>query len=604
MLDNETKLELNKLFLELMEGCISDSRLLMLDEYLRHGPEVQDYYCEFMLGQVSMNKVFGFMASVDTFAVFSGTDPENDDFVDLDDVIKSGSKVADDSNVSLRGVDLEGFTLDVDQADVEDNENTLAMLELLKMEQTSPAVIIPKEEPPRELIEKVESDFKWFPGEGNKSLTRAYLILAASIMVFFGYVYFFVPAPVDRPVVANLADSIDAVWDDDLQVPDDFDNSMVQSRYRLKKGYASILFNSGAKVTVEAPCELSLNSVGDMKLYSGKIYAIVCERAQGFTVMAGDNKIVDLGTEFGVEVDTSNNTQLHVTKGRTLLYSGPKDSAKKKKAVDAGQARKIYNDGFVKHIDVAERAFVRHIDSKTGIVFKGEFMPGKKKFVAYHDLGATAGHESTGNVTTHLVGSDELAWGLDESGKELINYLDGLPTGVSIIIDNANGLDSREDGYIRPPALGTPAYSLFNVPGLNLNNGMIRVGNKGPDYPGNYTEMTLTLKGLNPEMLYDLALYGDRDRSVAYNEGVERFSLSGAKSAINASSTGIIDNLTTDMETLNNADGGHVVRWSRIAPGADGTITVKVDAGFYGKVTNIAYLSAIRLEAVYAGSNR
>jgi hypothetical protein len=203
-----------------------------------------------------------------------------------------------------------------------------------------------------------------------------------------------------------------------------------------------------------------------------------------------------------------------------------------------------------------------------------------------------------GSITTHLVGNDELGYGRDDSAMDLINYLDGSPTGVSISIDHANGLDSREDGYIRPPASGTPAYSLFNVPGLNLKNGMIRVGNKNAKNPENYTEMTLTLKGLDPEMLYDIALYGDRDRPLTFNDGVDRFTIGGVDSARNISSTGIIDNLTTELETLKNADVGHVVRWSRINPGPDGTITVKVDAGFYGKSVNIAYLSAMRLEAV------
>ena len=291
---------------------------------------------------------------------------------DLMETVKSDSKVLVDSNTSPRGVDVEEFMASDDQADADDSEEALDLLEILELVRTSPAVEIEKPKPVKvkpELIQKVESDFKWFPGRPSRRMTRTFLAIAACIMVFIGYLHFFVPDYVDRPYVATLADSINAVWDDDFQMPDEY-GEMVQSRYRLKEGYASILFTGGAKVTVESPAELSLNSAGDMELFGGKIYAVVPDRANGFTVTAGDNKIVDLGTEFGVEVNTSNNTELHVTKGETLLYAGSKNNNKPPYNVDAGAAKKVYNDGFVKDIPLVRRQFVRAIDSKIGSVFR------------------------------------------------------------------------------------------------------------------------------------------------------------------------------------------------------------------------------------------
>jgi hypothetical protein len=34
-------------------------------------------------------------------------------------------------------------------------------------------------------------------------------------------------------------------------------------------------------------------------------------------------------------------------------------------------------------------------------------------------------------------------------------------------------MDARDAGEISGPLVGTPAYALFNVPGLDLNNGNI-----------------------------------------------------------------------------------------------------------------------------------
>jgi len=174
--------------------------------------------------------------------------------------------------------------------------------------------------------------------------------------------------------VAQLIDQIDAEWDEEMQLPDDY-VKMRQSTYRLNKGYVSILFDSGAKITVEAPAEWSLLGGGNMELFCGRIYAVVPEEAHGFTVMTGSSKIVDLGTEFGVEVDDNNNTQLHVTKGKTLLFSGFKTGKKSSIQVNEGSAKKVSSDGFVKDIDVASKHFVRDISAPytTLYVLNGSF---------------------------------------------------------------------------------------------------------------------------------------------------------------------------------------------------------------------------------------
>ena len=208
-------------------------------------------------------------------------------------------------------------------------------------------------------------------------------------------------------------------------------------------------------------------------------------------------------------------------------------------------------------------------------------------FVSYHDFGAVTGSESTGNITTHQVGDGVNPATLDTSAKSLIRYSDGVDTGVDVTIVGANGMDSRNSSQIRPPAGGTDADTLFNVPGLDLSNGTIfEGGNNGAGFT------TFTLTGLNPNLLYDLAFYGDRNSSA---DGVERFILLGADAATNSSSTGIVDAVTTDMQTRPNAIAGNVVRWTAIDPGADGTIQVTVDPEVTS-LSNIAYLSALRLE--------
>ena len=377
-LPNEFDAEkLGQLILNSLDGSASDADVTQLNDILRSSTAACEFYLEFIetytsISQISRKTEFGFDTG-EFEAVTPVTVP----------------RASEHSNVSLRGVDLEEIMADVDIDDADDGEMTVDLLEILELVRTSPAVEIEKTEPVKpkpELIQKVESNFKWFPGRPSRHMTRTLLAMAACFVGAVCYVHFFAPKQVDRPVVAYLDDSINAVWDDDLQMPDQ-DGEMVQSRYRLKEGFASILFDSGAKVTVEAPAELSLFSAGEMELFSGKIYAVVPKRAHGFSVMTAGNKIVDLGTEFGVELDDLGNTQLHVTKGETLLYSGPKGSAKTKRNVDVGQAKKIYNDGFVKDIPVVEEKFARKIDSKDNLVFLSDDAV-FEAFVSFRSVGA------------------------------------------------------------------------------------------------------------------------------------------------------------------------------------------------------------------------
>lgn len=206
-------------------------------------------------------------------------------------------------------------------------------------------------------------------------------------------------------------------------------------------------------------------------------------------------------------------------------------------------------------------------------------------FVSYHDLGATTGFSSTGNITTHQTGTGSTVV-LDTSAKDLIRYSDGVDTGVDFSVSGANAMDARNGGETGPPAAATPADPLFNVAGLNLDNGTIYEGGGGSG------ATTFTLAGLDPTATYDVAFYGHRSASA---DGVERFTLGGADAATNSSSTGIVSMFVSDWETRPNAAAGDIVRWTDIDPGIDGSITITMDPEVSGG-SNIAYVTALRLQ--------
>ena len=282
----------------------------------------------------------------------------------------------------------------------ESNNIMQAMHDLAEVEKFAPGIApeeLPEELPEESLEEQGESEspLQYTPRAPRPvGYRRRFLFKVACVIAICGSVIWFdqwlgevtsitpqstEPSPIifrqaSGPVVAHLVDQIDAAWDDSMQLPGR-EGQLTQSCYQLTEGYVNIRFDTGAKVTIEAPAKWTLLAGGNMELFRGRIYAVVPRKALGFTVMAGNAKIVDRGTEFGVEIDENNNTQLYVTEGKTLLYYGPRNGVKKEVAVNSGTARKVDTKGNVGQISAAPRQFVRQIDSKKGDVGKISMVP-------------------------------------------------------------------------------------------------------------------------------------------------------------------------------------------------------------------------------------
>lgn len=101
----------------------------------------------------------------------------------------------------------------------------------------------------------------------------------------------------------------------------------------LKSGLVQLEFFSGATVVIEGPAEMELLARDRMRVGSGKLRAIVPQPARGFTILSASAEFVDLGTEFGLEVNPNGRTQVHVFQGKVEVYE-----PQLRRAGDTGQA--------------------------------------------------------------------------------------------------------------------------------------------------------------------------------------------------------------------------------------------------------------------------
>jgi hypothetical protein len=143
----------------------------------------------------------------------------------------------------------------------------------------------------------------------------------------------------ETPPVGRVTGTADCRWADLQTAAADGDSVCLGRRYVLAAGLMEITYGNGARVILEGPATFQVESAGGGYLSVGKLTARVESResrvesqgrrgdrsplstldSQLFSVRTPTALVVDLGTEFGVEVDQSGTTRSYVFRGRVQL---------------------------------------------------------------------------------------------------------------------------------------------------------------------------------------------------------------------------------------------------------------------------------------------
>lgn len=262
-----------------------------------------------------------------------------------------------------------GKTFDQEHLAVPDICNMRFWKSLADYEKNAPMVELPKEKPQRELIQKVVYPLRERRKIGKFAIV---VLLNAAAMLFFVLFLKFTP-PRDGVEVATLIDSINAKWADTrLSLENGTRLRNDKTSLLLREGLVEIKFDNNAQVTIKGPAEFQIYDDDMIKLKYGQLYSQVPPEAYGFQVSTQHAKIIDLGTEFGVKEEIDGDTEVHVFKGKISIFSG---LLTRRIDVDllAGSALKLdTTTGELKEIPCEDELFVRQIDSKMNIVWRGQ----------------------------------------------------------------------------------------------------------------------------------------------------------------------------------------------------------------------------------------
>lgn len=92
--------------------------------------------------------------------------------------------------------------------------------------------------------------------------------------------------------------------------------SLEKQWIKLESGIVQIEFASSARVTLEGPAQLRLDSESECFVQAGRLTVLAPPAAANFTVKSSISEVIDLGTEFGLVVDESGEVGVHVLDGQ------------------------------------------------------------------------------------------------------------------------------------------------------------------------------------------------------------------------------------------------------------------------------------------------
>jgi hypothetical protein len=122
----------------------------------------------------------------------------------------------------------------------------------------------------------------------------------------------------------------------------------VGERLKFASGTIELTFDSGAQVKVFGPASFEISSPMSILCSRGRVTTLVGESGKGFTIDTPKARIVDLGTEFGVNISEAGDTEVVVFQGSVDLTRNSAPGASRRlqqgdalRVDDAGEARRV-----------------------------------------------------------------------------------------------------------------------------------------------------------------------------------------------------------------------------------------------------------------------
>ena len=318
--DDKIIYEISYLTASSLNGTISEDEFVRLQNILNSSTEALDYYIDILWSHINMKSMQGI------------------------------SSLDDNGEENVRQSFIEEMLANETQAPaVEDEEGNIQQ----------PVI-------ENEIDQELENPNKFF------TLFNRVVSIAAILFIFF-IIYASLFPPQYSVPVATLVDQVNVEWDSGSEKININERILInQPPYKIDKGIVKIQYDNGVEVIIEGPAEFTVEKKG-IEFISGRLFSSVPVSGHGFIVDTPNARFIDLGTEFGVYVGSNESSELHVLKGEVQYYSSFPDSNSACRNLKENHARRFNtNNNEIQAIPLAEEYFVREIDSKAGVIWRGQ----------------------------------------------------------------------------------------------------------------------------------------------------------------------------------------------------------------------------------------
>ncbi|QQL44467.1 FecR domain-containing protein [Sulfuriroseicoccus oceanibius] len=122
-------------------------------------------------------------------------------------------------------------------------------------------------------------------------------------------------------VAANITSMVGVRWNDGVP-PKNIGLKASDPPIKWGAGLMEVTFASGVRALIEGPAELNVTGPNEAFMTNGRLVADVPKGAEGFTVHHSQGKVIDLGTEFAVNIhDELSPVEIGVFSGEVDVYA-------------------------------------------------------------------------------------------------------------------------------------------------------------------------------------------------------------------------------------------------------------------------------------------
>ena len=171
----------------------------------------------------------------------------------------------------------------------------------------------------------------------------------------------------DRNVVATITAMNSVKWEGPGAGAHLLSRCAIGDRLRLLDGSAELTFDAGVQVKVFGPADFEITSATSIRCLKGRVTTLVDKRGRGFTIETPRAKVVDLGTQFGLSISDSGETEVVVFQGMVdLSYSPAAAGDAASRRMRQGEALLVKNSGEFERIMAVERNSFMKGSEKSG----------------------------------------------------------------------------------------------------------------------------------------------------------------------------------------------------------------------------------------------